>query len=483
LGPKRFPDHDSRFLWVVRYVKGGELGGGGEALIGEVERAVREAGKGWRVGVVDCGRAGDFCEAGRRKGYVWTTVSGGKEREVEVGGKGKLREELRGRVPDGTVVDVNKVGKLKRIVGEGGKGKVISVLLTDKYETPGAWIRQAHKDRGMGRFAVVRGKNLEFGREFEVKRYPVVVVLRGVNPTTKPPATSPCLPASPTFLPYLNTLSFVLCLLGNALGGSGRLWGKSIGEISDEYNSYFTPGGGAFGIWSFIYILMTGFVGYQHFYLATGRGISAAPAAVRSVLVDDVGNMFALSCFLNAGWIIVFTAGTTAAMVISSLVLFSLLSALLSVYASVKVRSATTELPPACKVVVDVLFSVYAGWVAVASIVGVAVAIIALGFDGGEDGDKYASAMLVVALVIFVFTSVKYCDPAFVWVLTWASYFIASKDMEDLNTTTLRGVGYGVCGCSGLVGGGLLAWRMMRGGKEEGREALKVDGGGAEGGV
>ncbi|GMI46876.1 hypothetical protein TrCOL_g2546 [Triparma columacea] len=191
LGAKKFPNKSSRYLWIVRYIRPSELkvSGSKTRLIDEITRITRTAKHaGWRVGVVDCGgREEEFCGKGHRRGYKWTTFEGlGGETELDLGdgsnrrlGDEKLKEVLKGRIPEGTVVDVNRVSKLKRVAGK--EGGITAVLLTDKYDVPGAWVKISYKDREMGTFVVARGKNLEMGKEFGVKKYPVVVVIRGMG--------------------------------------------------------------------------------------------------------------------------------------------------------------------------------------------------------------------------------------------------------------------------------------------------------------
>eukprot|EP00520_Triparma_pacifica_P004492 CAMPEP_0118656628 /NCGR_PEP_ID=MMETSP0785-20121206/13586_1 /TAXON_ID=91992 /ORGANISM="Bolidomonas pacifica, Strain CCMP 1866" /LENGTH=263 /DNA_ID=CAMNT_0006549491 /DNA_START=281 /DNA_END=1069 /DNA_ORIENTATION=- len=242
----------------------------------------------------------------------------------------------------------------------------------------------------------------------------------------------------------VNIFAFIACIAVNGVGGSGKFWGESIGDISDRYNSYITPGGGAFGIWSIIYILLTIFIVYQ-----------ALPTFRKAPAISAIGNKFWMTCAFNGLWIFVFTEGSVAAMIVSSLVLVFLLTTLLWIYTAAGLWQETREslLEVLC---IDVCFSIYSGWVCCATIIGFTVDLIALGYDGDGQGDRWAIGMLGIALIIFSFVSITKQDPAFVAVLAWASFFIAQKPDDDLNSNALRTGAYIITGCSATVSLGVV---------------------------
>ena len=53
-----------------------------------------------------------------------------------------------------------------------------------------------------------------------------------------------------------NAASFIACLVFNALAGSGKLTGTSIGQVSALFPTFITPAGFAFSIWGVIYTCM-----------------------------------------------------------------------------------------------------------------------------------------------------------------------------------------------------------------------------------
>ena len=60
-------------------------------------------------------------------------------------------------------------------------------------------------------------------------------------------------------LVMLNTISTVAMLVVNGFAASGRLGGVTVKEISDRYETLFTPAGYAFSIWSVIFLFLAKF--------------------------------------------------------------------------------------------------------------------------------------------------------------------------------------------------------------------------------
>merc|ERR1711924_169883 len=76
---------------------------------------------------------------------------------------------------------------------------------------------------------------------------------------------------------------------------------------------------------------------------------------------------------------------------------------------------------------VDFAFSIYSGWITVSSILNVALALSASGFNGDGRGDQWAVAILVIAAIIFLLMVGLKSNWAYGFVFTWASMAIAKK--------------------------------------------------------
>ncbi|MFI0399552.1 MAG: hypothetical protein ACH34X_10740 [Thiolinea sp.] len=94
---------------------------------------------------------------------------------------------------------------------------------------------------------------------------------------------------------WLNSLSFILMIGLNMAGALGWLNGVTVSEVSDQYQTLLTPAGYAFSIWSLIYLLLIGFLGYQWKSHAEGNATHS---------LEPAGIWFALANVFNTLWIV-----------------------------------------------------------------------------------------------------------------------------------------------------------------------------------
>jgi len=79
----------------------------------------------------------------------------------------------------------------------------------------------------------------------------------------------------------------------NYLANAKPLGGITTGEISDKYNTLFTPSGFTFSIWGIIYILVFMFVIVF---------VTSTPTSLSNPQL--LGTLFIISCLLNASWLL-----------------------------------------------------------------------------------------------------------------------------------------------------------------------------------
>src|SRR5262245_35846628 len=74
---------------------------------------------------------------------------------------------------------------------------------------------------------------------------------------------------------------------------------QTVGDISNQYASLFTPSGDTFAIWGVIYLLLTGFCIY-HLYMAwRHRDIHTA-----NIDTQHIGGWFIINNLATAAWLI-----------------------------------------------------------------------------------------------------------------------------------------------------------------------------------
>lgn len=213
-----------------------------------------------------------------------------------------------------------------------------------------------------------------------------------------------------------NILTFVLTVLVNGLANTGALNGKTTGEISDLYPTLITPAGYVFSIWGVIYTLLLVFVVFQ-----------ALPRQREKPFLQEISFLFVLSGLLNVLWLFLWHYDQIA---LSVLLMFALLATLIAIYLRLQIGRST--LPLKEKLCVHLPFSVYLGWITVATIANVATALTAINWDGfGISNDTWAVLVIIVALAITLTVIITRRDVAYSLVLIWALVGIIAKQTEN----------------------------------------------------
>ena len=180
--------------------------------------------------------------------------------------------------------------------------------------------------------------------------------------------------------------------------------GMSTGAVADLYKIYFYPAGYAFSIWGLIYIGLSIYTVWQ-----------ALPAQKNSAVLDKVGLWYLVASLGNIAWIFAWQYRHPVWSVIPIVVM---LVSLLFAYVALKSdKSATTK----DKWLVHVPFSLYTGWLSVATIACISAALFSVKWDGfGLDPQIWAVIMMIVAFLIIAYTVWKNRDFAWGLVFIWA---------------------------------------------------------------
>jgi len=190
---------------------------------------------------------------------------------------------------------------------------------------------------------------------------------------------------------------------------------ETITVISNRYYTLFTPDGYTFSIWGLIYLSWVFYGVYQ--LLPGERDVEAYDYLSVPVIISSV---------LGIVWGIVYRLDRIAA----SLVVI-ILMLVVAIILFIRVRRAV--LRKGYSNWLSLPFSLYAGWLTVATIANAAVYLEATGFDGaGISEVNRTLGMVVLATIIGLVTGFIYRDFIFPATIAWGitGIAVANKDVD-----------------------------------------------------
>lgn len=217
-----------------------------------------------------------------------------------------------------------------------------------------------------------------------------------------------------------NLLGFIGTLVVNALANILPINGKTTGELSDSYPNLFVPAGFVFSIWGIIYLLLFLFVLYQ------GRDLLKKDVEPTPFL-NEINGFFILASLANMGWIF---AWHYELVLLSLVIMAVLLFALLAIY--LRLRIGQEKVPREEKILVHLPFSVYLGWITIATIANVTAFLVDINWDGfGLSQVFWTYFVIIVAIILTALILFTRKDIAYAAVVIWASYGIYAKQITQ----------------------------------------------------
>lgn len=236
-----------------------------------------------------------------------------------------------------------------------------------------------------------------------------------------------------TVAQIITVLVTLLTIGVNILANALPLNGLYTGDISDRFDIYFVPAGYVFSVWGVIYI---GLLVYALFQVL--------PAQAGNPVLKKIAPYYWLSSLANIIWIFLWHY-----QVFSLTVLFMvlLLISLLIIYRNLEASEGLL------KWMVKLPFSIYLGWISVATIANFAQWLYYLEWNGwGIDPAFWAVIMLAVASVLGVLMSWLKNDTPYGLVLIWAFVGITVSQAGTGNVVFAAWIGAGLIALSIFVG-------------------------------
>jgi hypothetical protein len=202
----------------------------------------------------------------------------------------------------------------------------------------------------------------------------------------------------------------------NYLANSLPLNNKTTGQLSDTYPNLFVPAGVTFSIWGIIYALLAGYCIVQ--FTALNHTVPLA-----------VGWLFAVSCILNALWIVCWHYEKLP---LSLLVMLGMLVVL--TWINILISHIPFNILKAS-------FGVYLGWICIATIANVTALLVHYDWKGfGLQEEVWAIIMISSGAIIAIVTLSKLNNPFIGLSVIWAFAGIILKRHADYRSIVIISV-------------------------------------------
>lgn len=220
-------------------------------------------------------------------------------------------------------------------------------------------------------------------------------------------------------LSILNLLGFLGTVIVNGLANALPINNKTTSELSDLYPNLFVPAGLTFSIWGIIYVLLAILVIYQLLP-------SVRRDAQKSSFIQRIGLLFFISCAANIGWIF---AWHYEIVPLSLVLMLVLLGCLIAIY--LRLNIGKSEAMETEKYSVHLPFSVYLGWITIATIANVTALLVDINWNTFGLGEQFwAVAVIIIGIAIALSVLFTRRDIYYCLVVDWALLGILLKRLS-----------------------------------------------------
>lgn len=222
------------------------------------------------------------------------------------------------------------------------------------------------------------------------------------------------------------TIFVVVAFLGmiavNALANVLPINNTTTGDVSNAYPNLFAPAAITFSIWGIIYALLSAYTIYQIDVFRKKRMIPT------SRLCTEINSFYITSSIANMLWIFSWHYHQIGISVIFMLIIL---------YCLIKIADITKQAKLSAKenFLIRVPFSVYFGWITVATVANITIFLVSINWHGfGLTNQLWMVIILLVGAGIGLVRMLKDSNKAYGLVLIWAYFGIWIK-----HTSTFAG--------------------------------------------
>ncbi len=213
-------------------------------------------------------------------------------------------------------------------------------------------------------------------------------------------------------------VAYIAMVVVNFLANSLPINNRSTGDISSAYPNLFAPAGLTFSIWGLIYLSLIGYLIYQFI------SFSKEGDQRKEGLFKKINIFFIATSIANLSWIFAWHYDFIG---LSLLIMVVLLLFLIKIANILREEQLTSRE----KMFIYVPFSLYFGWITVATIANTTVFLVSIGWNGfGIAEFVWTNIILLVGLLIGILRIQKDKNIIYGLVLIWAYLGIMLKHLS-----------------------------------------------------
>ena len=213
---------------------------------------------------------------------------------------------------------------------------------------------------------------------------------------------------------------FIACAISN-LSQTKIFGGVTNADISNKYQTVFTPAGITFAIWGVIYLSLFGFTIY-HFIRAYKDDVHSE--ASQAVL--KVGYLFIINNIATTFWVFAFTYEY---LFLSMVLIILQLTTLLLIF--IRLNLWDLDKSFSNKLFTQFPLSIYFAWLCVANVANISLYLVSIGWNGfGISESDWAIVMIMVVVLITMFVVLFKRNAFFGLVAIWSIFGIRIKRVQ-----------------------------------------------------
>jgi hypothetical protein len=209
-----------------------------------------------------------------------------------------------------------------------------------------------------------------------------------------------------------------MVIVVNAMASLNILNGKRTADISGKYNNLFMPAGITFSIWGIIYFFLLGFIIYQLWLAFSGKH---EPELEQ--FMERLRAWWLFSCLANTCWLFTWHYELLP---LSLLIMLALLISLLAINMNFNIAIREVSWPE--QLFIHLPFSLYLGWICVATIANTTALAVYFGWNG--ESIPWTIFLILIGTVVYTLLVIKRKNIVIGVVALWAFCGIILKRQE-----------------------------------------------------